>query len=250
MKKNALLAAVLIITVVSAIVFGANAGITYLLSPKGRIRVAIRSFGDGYARWEPTAPRVFEGSFSVRLNSGTGGGSNGGGIFIGPLSWPLRLLTPAAITYWVYHIGPTVTTPDQDSPYVNLVLDNGLTIEGFGAYPSPSLFTYQSDQGYPSANWWVQMRPQDKFYSSFATTPGGTPTDPRLTGTAVANCDIHTSCTLATWQGVFPTAKVIQVQIFFGLWTEGGQTVCVDGVSIPGGSTPIEPEAIGPTTAY
>ena len=244
MKKKALLAAVIMLTIAST-AFVAYAGSSILLRPTGRIRVALVSRGGGYAIWQPKAPRVFEGSFSAELNSGsTPGGSDGGAIYIGPLSWPLSMFTPASITYWVYHVGPAVSTPDQDSPYVNLVLDNGLTIEGVGALPHPSGFTYQSVQGYPSANWWVQMHPEDLFYSSFATTPGGPPvTDPRLTG-PVATCDIHTPCPLATWKAAFPTAQVIQVQILFGLWTETGQTVCVDGVNILGLGVPIEPETI------
>jgi hypothetical protein len=245
MKKKTVLAAVFMLTLVSTVALVAYAGVAFLLRPTGRIRVALVSRGDGYAIWQPKEPRVFDGSFSAELYSGThSGGSDGGAIYIGPLSSLLSNFNPARITYWVYHVGPAVTTPDQDSPYVNLVLDNGLTIEGFGALPHPSGFTYQSDLGYPSANIWVQMHPEDLFYSSFATTPGGPPpTDPRLTG-PVATCDIHTPCSLATWQGVFPTARVIQVQILFGLWTEVGQTVCVDGLAILGTSIPIEPETI------
>ena len=46
-------------------------GTPFLLTPRGRVRVALRSIGGGYARWEANAPRVFDGSFSVRLNSGS-----------------------------------------------------------------------------------------------------------------------------------------------------------------------------------
>jgi hypothetical protein len=248
MKKKALWAAILVLTAVSATVT-AYAGTLFLLTPRGRVRVALRSIGDGYARWEPTAPRVFDGSFSVRLNSGThSGGADGGGIYIGPLSIPLRSLTAARITYWVYHMSTAGATPDQNSPYVNLVLDNGLTLEGVESTPSTG-FKYQGTQGFPSADIWVQMSPQDLFYSSFAVPPGDTPIDTRLTGTAVANCDIHTPCPLATWLGVFTTARVIQVQIQFGRWTETGQDICVDNVTILGMLVQIEPETIGPTTA-
>jgi hypothetical protein len=248
MKKKALWAAILVLTAVSATVT-AYAGVTFFLTPRGRVRVALRSFGDGYARWEPNAPRVFDGSFSVRLNSGTNsGGADGGGIYIGPLSIPLRSLTAARITYWVYHMSTAGATPDQNSPYVNLVLDNGLTLEGVESTPSTG-FIYQGTQGFPSADIWVQMSPQDKWYSSFAVPLGDPPPiETRLKGTAVANCDIHTPCPLATWLSVFTTARVIQVQIFFGKWTEVGQSVCVDQVTILGMLVQIEPETIGLTT--
>ena len=72
-------------------------------------------------------------------------------------------------------------TPDQNSPYVNLVLDNGLTLEGVESRPLPASL-YQGTQGYPSADIWVQMSPQNLFYSSFAIPPGVTPIDTRLTG--------------------------------------------------------------------
>lgn len=247
MKHTTVFGTALIVTLAFTFVFVASAD-TPTLAPHGRVRVALRSFGNGYARWEANAPRVFDGSFSVRLNSGSASGSDGGGIYIGPLGIPLRSFTAARITYMVYHMSTERATPDQNSPYVNLVLDNGLTLEGVESTPSTG-FLYQGDQGYPSASIWVQMSPQDKFYSSFATTPGGPPpVDPRLTG-PLATCDIHAPCPLATWQAVFTTAKVIQVQIRFGLWTEVGQDICVDKVVILGMLVQIEPETIGPTTS-
>jgi hypothetical protein len=58
---------------------------------------------------------------------------------------------------------------------------------------------------------------------------------------------------MATWQQAFPTAKVIQIQIIYGIWAFTGQTIYIDDVTIPAAppygpimttTVPIEPETI------
>jgi hypothetical protein len=250
MKKKAALAAVLIVMVVCTVAFVAYADTPFVLHPTGRIRVALRSYGGGSATWYPTEPRVYDGSFSARLNTGTSSDTDGGAIFIGPLSLPLAYFTDARITFWAYHLNDAGA-----HPYINIVLDNGRTMEGIGSTPVVAGATVNCEsgnlygsvcKGYPAADWWIQMKPSGGWYTSWASSG-----DPVLA--PVAACTSGSPCTMAFWQSKFPTAKVIQIQIIYGLWTNTGQTIYIDDVTIPAAppfglttsmTVPIEPETI------
>jgi hypothetical protein len=49
---------------------------------------------------------------------------------------------------------------------------------------------------------------------------------------------------MAFWQHAFPNAKVIQIQIIYGIWGSTGQIIYIDDASILGVVVPIEPETI------
>jgi hypothetical protein len=66
--------------------------------------------------------------------------------------------------------------------------------------------------------------------------------DPVLT--PVVTCTSSAPCALTTWQTAFPDAKVIQIQIFYGVWGTTGQTIYIDDVTIAGTLVPIEPETV------
>jgi hypothetical protein len=236
-----------------------------VIHPTGPVRIWLRSIalgidgtgyrvpgtdGAGTATWWGRAPQVFDGSFSARLFSGHGGGENGGGIYIGPLDIPLSSLTESQITFWVYHQtshtlceGPV---PENEChPYVNIVLDNGRKIEGVTSVAvTGATIIYEDDQGFPSADIWTQMRPTDAplgggggWYTSY-------PDDPVLDPVKLCTNSVG-GCTLDTWKAAFSTAKVIQIQIQFGLWTGDDQIVYIDSVMIGTLVVPIEPETGG-----
>jgi hypothetical protein len=75
--------------------------------------------------------------------------------------------------------------------------------------------------------------------------------DPLLPNTAggIGQCTSANPCTMAQWQKAFPTAKVIQIQILYGLWSSNSQHIFIDNVSILGVSVPLEPEDIAATVA-
>jgi hypothetical protein len=248
MKKKAVLAAVLILTAVCTVAFVAYADPAFLLHPAGRIRVALRSYGTGTATWFATAPLVYGGSFSARLST-PGGGANGGGIMIGPLGWPLSMFTDGRITFWAYHITDAGGYDQTHQPYIDIVLDNGRVMEGLTSKPvSVPTSTVNSliNQGFPSADLWVQMMPYGGWYTGFATAPtelGGSTPDTVLA--PVAACTLTSTCTMAVWQHAFPTARVIQIEILYGQWGTGGaMSICIDDASILGVVVPIEPETI------
>jgi hypothetical protein len=225
---------------------------TFTLAPKGSIRVSLRSMGEGAALWWPKEPQVYDGSFSVLLYTGplsSPSDASGGAIYIGPLSIPLGSFSsssppsssfPASkwITFWTYHYNDAGA-----QPYVNIVLDNGRTMEGFGSTTVVSGATIhsQTGQGYPSADLWIQMKPTDAWYTSYTS-------DPLLISKHLVNCGSG-NCTMATWQAAFPTAKVVQIQIFYGVWTNVNQVIFIDDVSIRGMAIAIEPEEIATGTA-
>jgi hypothetical protein len=249
MKKKALLAAVLatfcLLIVVSALAINAYADPTLLLHPTGRIRVALRSYGNGYAQWWPKEPQVFDGSFSVEIYTGSSG-TAGGIIYIGPLSWALSMFTDDRITFWTYHLD------DGASPYVNIVLDNGRTMEGIGSWPvvPGTVINTQTGLGFPTSDLWVQMRPAggvDGHHTWYTST--GIGTDPLLVSKGLDTCTSSSPCTMAQWQKAFPTAKVIQIQILYGLWSSNNQHIFIDNVSILGVPVPLEPEDICATAA-
>jgi hypothetical protein len=251
MKKKALWTAVLatfcLLTVVSALAIAAYADSPFVLTPRGRIRVALRSYGAGTATWFATEPLVYDGSFSARLHT-AGADSDAGGIMIGPLSWPLSMFADNRITFWAYHISDAGGYDQTHQPYIDIVLDNGRVMEGVTSTPvSPTAVVNSlTNQGYPSADLWVQMKPSGGWYTGFATAPtemGGSTPDPVLA--PVAACTLTSTCTMATWQHAFPTARVIQIEIIYGLWSTGGAlSICIDNVSILSYVVPIEPEVI------
>lgn len=239
MKKKALLAAVFIITVVSATVFGVYAGLPpFLLHPTGRIRVALRSYGGGTATWFPTEPRVYDGSFSARLSTG-GAAGDGGAIMIGPMGLPLSTFTDSRITFWAYHYNDAGGYDQTHQPYINLVLDNGRVVEGLTSRPVSPTATVKSEQtqGFPSADLWIQMKPDGGWYTSF-------PADPVHVAAGTSICTLTSACKLTFWQSSFPAARVIQIEIVYGLWDTSGQVIYIDNVSLLGMPVPIEPETI------
>lgn len=236
--------AMLIVFSTSALIVHSTSDPAFLLSPGGTLRVALHSMGGaegGNATWYPIAPRVFDGSFSALLYSGTVSG-DGGAILLGPVSFPLSDLTNDRITFWTYHFNN-----NSKQPHVNIVLDNGRTLEGKNSTTvdgSPikceKTGAGSGCQGYPSADIWVQMMPKDQFFTSF-------PADPVLA--PVASCTIGSPCPLATWITAFPTANVIQIQIVYDFSSVGsGFVIFIDDVAIfPNGSSiiaPIEPETV------
>jgi hypothetical protein len=141
------------------------------------------------------------------------------------------MFTAARITYWAYAYNSGA------GAYINIVLDNGRTMEGIGSTSvSGAATTNEVAQGYPSADLWVQMKPLDKWYTDYGSV------DSVLS--PVASCTSGSPCTMAFWQHAFPTAKVIQIQIIYGIWSSTGQIIYIDDVSILGVVVPIEPETI------
>jgi hypothetical protein len=235
MKKNALWAAVLILTAISAIAVTAYAG-SAVIAPKGRIRVALRSLDDGTATWHALAPRVYDGSFSVQLKATMGGG--GGEILIGPMAMPLSYFQDAKITFWTYHRGDPNDAIHQ--PYINIVLDNGRIMEGLTSTKvQPSAAILSEARGYPGADIWIQMMPYGGWYTSFWAT------DPVHAAVGTNVCKLDSTCNMAFWQSKFPTAKVIQIEIVYGGWTlTADQTINIDNVSLGGLIVLVEPEVI------
>jgi hypothetical protein len=248
MKKKAVLAAVLMLIVVCTVAFVAYADPSFVLHPAGRIRVALRSYGSGTATWFATAPLVYDGSFSARLSTGgpAPAATDGGGIMIGPLGWPLVMFTDSRITFWAYHWSDAGGYDQLHQPYIDIVLDNGRVMEGVTSVPVscttvpcpaplPDSFT---NHPYPS-NLWVQMKPYGGYYTSF-------PTDPVHVAAGTNLCVFGSACTMASWQHAFPTARVIQIEIIYGQWggLAGPMTIYIDNVSILGVVVPIEPETI------
>jgi hypothetical protein len=231
--------AMLIVFSTSALIVHSTSDPAFLLSPQGTVRVALQVVGSststGSATWNAIAPRVFDGAFSAKLVIG-GSPGDGGGVFIGPLSFPLSDLTNDRITFWVYHFDGVA------NPHVNIVLDNGRTLEGKDSTPVDSSITPKCESGagcqvWPSANIWVQMMPTDSFTTSF-------PSDPVLTAACASP-----PCNLATWIAGLPGTNVIQIQITFtDAAPPKGTTVFIDDVDIfPNGSSivvPIEPETV------
>jgi hypothetical protein len=85
------------------------------------------------------------------------------------------------------------------------------------------------------------MKPLDSWYTTYTSDPLA-PKSPSVT-----TCTISAPCTIAAWQKAFPSAKVIQIEILYGLWTNYGQIIYIDDVSIHGMVVPIEPEVIAAT---
>ena len=249
-KKKIVWASLIMLVVVSTVALAAYADKNDL-NPNGRVRVALRSIGGGSATWYPTAPRVLDGSFSVRLFTGSSVNQDGGAIFIGPLGIPLHDLTPCmgyckqpisqhthtgSVTFWAYHYNDAGA-----HPYINLVLENGRIMEGIGSTPvaSGAVVKSETGQGYPSADIWIKMMPTDKFYTSYGSV------DPVLA--TVSSCTISSPCPMATWQAAFPGAKVVQIQIIYGIWGSTGQVIFIDSVTIGDMRIDMEPETIAAT---
>lgn len=240
MKKKALWAAVLILTAISAIAVTAYAGSAVsVIAPRGRIRVALRSIGDGTATWHALAPRVYDGSFSAQLQGTANAG--GGEILIGPMSMPLSYFQDTGvrkIAFWTYHRGDLPIDPTAQ-PYIDIVLDNGRVMEGLTSTTVQTGATILSEaRGYPGADIWIQMMPYGGWYTSF-------PTDPVHVAAGTNVCILTSTCTMAFWQKAFPTAKVIQIEIVYGGWTlTTDQYINIDDVSLGGMIVLVEPEVI------
>ncbi len=214
-----------------------------LLHPIGKERVALTADGGGIATWNPEAPAFYTGSYSARLDTGADtdedGFAGGAGIMVGPENMKLSLLTPEAISYWMYAYSCSGRTP-----YVDLVLDNGRTMEGTSSVPIDQLgieldddpadtVTSELEQGYPSANLWVNMKPSDGWYSSFAANDDLIPDE------------FAAPQTMAVWQAKFPDAKVIQYKVQYGYGNQGPDadcTVFVDALKVKSRTINIEPE--------
>ncbi len=208
------------------------------LSPSGRARVALTADGGGTATWNPEGPAVFDGSFSARLDSTAEAG--GAGVMIGPERIRLSTLDVDDINFWMYAFSCASSAPY--APYVDFVLDNGRTMEGTSSTPANigETVTSEVDQGYPSANLWIQMSPVDAWYSSYAVP------DPLIPDTFA----LATPKTLADWQALFPDAKIIQVKIQYGYGNPNADcTVFVDNARIRNRLIKIEPETFAGTAA-
>jgi len=211
--KKVLWAAVVFV-MLSATILVVHSDSVFLLNPAGTVRVGLQSIQAGTATWNSIAPHVYDGSFSAMLSTGPATG-DGGGVFIGPLSFPLADLTASGITFWAYFMN------DQSfHPQVNIVLDNGRVLQGRDSTPVSNSITIKCEtgtgcQGYPSSDLWVQLMPTDAFFfsSSFSA-------DPDFGSTPASGCTATAPCPLATWKTVFPTSNVIQIQI---VWVRGGQ---------------------------
>jgi hypothetical protein len=256
--KKSVIALILVLTMVFATVsaYAAVDSTVPTISPRGPVRVALRSYGAGSATWYATAPLVYDGSFSARLSTGASPtDSDGGGIMIGPLSVPLSSFSKGStgswITFWAFHISDAGGYDQLHQPYIDIVLDNGRVMEGVSStpvsVPTTSVNSF-SNQGYPSADLWVQMKPTDQWYTSF-------PSDPvlaKVKSCTLTNLETYhwTNCTMANWTSkAFPTAKVIQVEILYGQWSglSGAMSICIDDASIHGIPVPIEPEVVAAT---
>jgi hypothetical protein len=226
--KTKLIGILGILTLVFAFVLAAYAQ-TFVLSPHGPVQVALYSVGGGSATWYPVEPRVYDGSYSVELYTGTTPYQDGGAILIGPLDIKLKYFNYSMIhhwiTFWTYHRN------SADGPYVNIVLDNGRTMEGIGSTTVSGTVKTETGQGYPSADLWIQMKPLDEWYTSFTT-------DPLLKGLG----NITNPVSIAAWQKAFPSANVIQIQIIYGIWGSTGQKIYIDDACINGMIVKLEPQ--------
>jgi hypothetical protein len=180
---------------------------------------------------------VYDGSFSVQLNTGTAGG--GGEILIGPLAYPLKYFQDTGvrkIAFWTYHRSAYDPTAQ---PYINIVLDNGRIMEGLTSTTVQTGATILSEaRGYPGADIWIQMMPYGGWYTSF-------PADQVHVDAGTNVCILTSTCTMAFWQTAFPTARVIQIEIVYGSWPAGSdQFINIDNVSLVGMAVQIEPEVI------
>lgn len=240
MKKKAVWATVLILTVVSAFAVVAYAD-PLVLRPVGRIRVSLEDYslsGSTTARatWNPFI-QVFDGSFSAELNTGTLAGVDFAAVIISPLNIPLstlKTLGPGGITFWAYFYNcPT----SNQQLIVEFVLDNGRVISGYASEPVVAgAIQCESGLGYPSSELWRQMKPTNQWYSSFAGP------DPLIPDT----WDINNPQNLAAWWGLpgFASARIIQLRISF--WSDGGnRQVFIDNVIFVGRPIPLEPESVG-----
>jgi len=239
-EKRILWATALILIALSAFAIVAYAD-TLRLTPRGRIRVSLEdnsaaTSGGGRATWNPFI-QVFDGSFSAELNTGTVAGTAFAAVVISPFNIALTTLKTVGaggIRFWVYFYD---TPSSNQQLVVDLVLDNGRVMEGYGSEPvvaGPILS--ESDLGYPTSEIWRLMKPVDKFYSSFATS------DPLIDD----SWTIGNPQTIATWQADpdFATAKVIQLRIAF--FSDGtNKQAFIDNVTFIGITVLIEPESIG-----
>jgi len=240
MKKKAVWATLLILTVVSAFALVAYAD-PLVLRPVGRVRVSLEDYswsGSGLARatWNPWI-QVYDGSFSAELNTGTMAGTDFAAVVISPLNVPLstlKTLGAGGIRFWVYFYDCPSTTQQL---VVELVLDNGRVMEGYDSTPvlGGGIACESAAPSYPRADLWTQMKPTDQWYSSFAGT------DPLIPGTwTIANPQ-----TIATWWGTFSSARIIQMRISFWSTASTNYQAFVDNVIFCGRPIPIEPENVG-----
>jgi hypothetical protein len=256
-KKKIVWATVLILTVVSAFALVAYAD-PLVLRPVGRIRVSLegsKGSGNGSfkATWNPFV-QVWDGSFSAELGftSDPAGGDEFAAVIISPLSIPLstlKTLGAGGITFWVYHYDNV-----NMHPIVDMILDNGRWMEGVGSVTVAAGATINSEtgQGYPSADWWIQMKPVDGWFSSFAAADPAIPDGWNSAGAAA---------TLAQWSTQFPTARIVQLRISYGFCGMFAAAVCnpvasdaglvyLDTVVFVGRAIPIEPEGVNMDTHY
>jgi hypothetical protein len=157
------------------------------------------------------------------------------------------MFTDGRITFWAYHISDAGGYDQTHQPYIDIVLDNGRVMEGLTSIPvsvPTSSVNSLDNQEYPSADLWVQMMPYGGWYTEFTSDPVLQAAHYSTTGT-LNTCTLSSTCTMANWQHAFPTAKVVQIEILYGLWSTGGaMSICIDDASILGVVVPIEPETI------
>lgn len=255
MKKKAVWATVLILTVVSAFALVAYADPAQMLRPVGRIRVSLEdnsysgTIPAGRATWNPFI-QVWDGSFSAELNFGPHD-DDFGAVVISPLNIPLstlKTLGTGGITFWAYFYDLKKMTP-----IVDMVLDNGRVMEGVSSVPVTGTVDCESGTGckqYPTSDLWIQMKPYNGWTSSYSGVAGsGIP----------AGWGLTNAKTLLDWYTLFPTARVVQLRISYGFCGKFGGAglygnqcnpgdtgqVFIDNVIFVGRPIPLEPESVG-----
>ncbi len=233
------------------------------LNPAGPVRVSLSSGGTGKASWNNFI-QVLDGSFAAQLDAGTGAGDSAS-VTMSPVHVGLSSLAglgTGSIVFWAYYQNNRLVTPTVD-----MVLDNGRRMEGDGRFIDASLpvsgtVKCATDDpvqgggntclGYETASLWIQMKPRNAWWSSFAGTDpcftiGAFPgTDCPGGWTATGNNpDINHPATLAQWSAQFPGAIVVQLRIeyFNPAVPFPHPTVYIENVTFASFLIRIEPES-------
>jgi hypothetical protein len=181
----------------------------------------LKTGGDGTATWETAQHHT--GSYSVELYTGTTSDVSYGGVNIPPIApIPLQSLT-ADPSYWVYE--PTVVTDRH--PYVNIILDldgNLATTTDIDCLEGVGSRTIAGGQ--PPAATWTEMKERVGYYDGDQSM-------------GASGYIVSAPGTLAQWKAYMAThyanAKVIKVQLMFGMWADASiGPVYVDDVNING----------------
>jgi parallel beta-helix repeat protein len=180
----------------------------------------LQTGGNGTATWDNTL--FHSGSYSVGLSTGTIANSSYGAVNI-PIAPILLQSLTADPSYWVYE--PTVTTDRH--PYVNIILDldGNLATSDIDCLEGVESLAVAGG-GQPPAATWTEMREAAGYYDGDQSM-------------GVSGYTVSAPGTLAQWKTYMGThyanAKVIRVQLMFGMWAEASiGPVYVDDVNING----------------